>query len=430
MRHRRRASLDPHAEAGLKGEPGIVCTQIGAREHFALPAAVENLGRLRRLYTDFWARPYLRHLGQCPGPVGAIASRWRGGIPSHKIVSFPGLVVTDWYGRLARRRDPKQRFEAYLFVGAAFGRQVVAHLAASGRVPEIVIGYNTGALEPMRWIKERGGRAIVCQIDAAKVHEEVIAGEAEKWPEWAGGIAPAPSPYWDRMLEEWNAADIVIVNSEWSRRALERQGVPPWKLVVVPLAFEALGAGAGVDRTRRKGRVVVLFLGRVVVEKGLPYLLDAARQLASEKELEFVIAGPGSVPESVVARAPGNVRFLGRVGRRDTAATYDRADIFVLPTLSDGFAITQLEAMARGLPVIATPNCGDVVRDGSEGILVPAGDAAALADAVRRLAGDPDLRAEMGQRAALRVGDFSLDRLAARLDVVFGQLTSSVGCAV
>jgi glycosyltransferase involved in cell wall biosynthesis len=90
---------------------------------------------------------------------------------------------------------------------------------------------------------------------------------------------------------------------------------------------------------------------------------------------------------------------------------YSQADVFVLPTISDGFAITQLEAMAHGLPVITTPNCGRVVTDGLDGFIVPARDSAALAERLQTLLEDPERVQAMGEAARLAVAGFSLDHL-------------------
>jgi glycosyltransferase involved in cell wall biosynthesis len=109
------------------------------------------------------------------------------------------------------------------------------------------------------------------------------------------------------------------------------------------------------------------------------------------------------------------VTFTGAVPRVRSEEHWSWADVFVLPTLSDGFAITQLEAMARGLPVIATRRCGEVVEDGRSGILIEARDAEGLSNALLRLAGNPEELASMSQAALVRVRDFSLARYADRL---------------
>jgi glycosyltransferase involved in cell wall biosynthesis len=89
--------------------------------------------------------------------------------------------------------------------------------------------------------------------------------------------------------------------------------------------------------------------------------------------------------------------------------------VFVLPTLSDGFAITQLEAMAYGLPVVTTPCCGEVVTDGADGFVVPERDPAALAGAFQRYLRKPDLLRSQSVAALTKSKQFSLDRLAANL---------------
>ena len=153
----------------------------------------------------------------------------------------------------------------------------------------------------------------------------------------------------------------------------------------------------------------MLWLGTVNLRKGIPYLIEAARQLAGQEvDVQIIVAGPLEISAEAIASAPPNMQFLGRVTRDRTAEVYRDADVFVLPTLSDGFAITQVEAMGNGLPVITTPNCGQVVTEGVDGLIVPAGDATALAAAIARLSADRPLLAEMSRQAILKVGNFRL----------------------
>jgi glycosyltransferase involved in cell wall biosynthesis len=98
------------------------------------------------------------------------------------------------------------------------------------------------------------------------------------------------------------------------------------------------------------------------------------------------------------------------------------ADVFVFPTLFEGSAVVTYEALACGLPSIVTPNAGAVVREGAEGMLVPAGDVERLAAAIERLGGDPALRAAMARAARRRALEFTWRRYHAALEDAVGGL--------
>ena len=118
--------------------------------------------------------------------------------------------------------------------------------------------------------------------------------------------------------------------------------------------------------------------------------------------IEFTVAGPVGISQEKLAEAPANVKVVGSVVKERAAECYRAADVFVLPTISDGFAITQLEAMSHGLPVIATANCGEVVSDGVDGLIIPPGDGNALADAIAKLNKDRNLLEELSAKAVLK----------------------------
>lgn len=150
----------------------------------------------------------------------------------------------------------------------------------------------------------------------------------------------------------------------------------------------------------------VLFVGWIVASKGVAELLAAAEQLP---EVRFTLAGPQD-PEFVtslstsLARVGERVRLLGPVSREQVFRLYSEADVFVLPTWREGFPNVVLEAMAAGLPIVATPvgAIPDAIRDGEEGLLVPARDAAALERAINLLCANPSLRRKMGSAARER----------------------------
>ena len=111
-----------------------------------------------------------------------------------------------------------------------------------------------------------------------------------------------------------------------------------------------------------------------------------------------------------------NVRFLGPVDQATAGRLYREADIFLFPTLSDGFGLTQLEALGHGIPVVASKNCGRVVEHGTNGLLLSAVTPEAIAEAVMQFLRDPQLARRLGARARARVPEaFRPERLSAAL---------------
>jgi glycosyltransferase involved in cell wall biosynthesis len=143
------------------------------------------------------------------------------------------------------------------------------------------------------------------------------------------------------------------------------------------------------------------------------------------ERLRFVVAGPIAISTDAVKNAPANMSFIGPVTRDRVSSLYQSADLFVFPTLSDGFGITQLEAMAHGLPVIATPNCGEVVEHGLNGLIVPPRNANALAEAILAIVCDAKRFESMAAAATETAGRFSVQVLSGRLRSLLDEFPSA-----
>ena len=146
-------------------------------------------------------------------------------------------------------------------------------------------------------------------------------------------------------------------------------------------------------------------------------LAEACRELGPE--VAVTVVGGRQLPPDYLRRIAPDAEYIGHVPQSEVARRMAAADVLVFPTLSDGFGLVQLEAMAQGLPVVATSACGEVVRDGLDGFVVPPGDAVALVDRLSRLRREPDLYAAMSRAALVRSTEFGPARhLAALLDPV------------
>ena len=169
----------------------------------------------------------------------------------------------------------------------------------------------------------------------------------------------------------------------------------------------------------------LLFVGRLAAIKGVYVLLEALARADLPGACLAVVGDGAERPalEREAARLGLDVRFLGFRGQAEVAAALAQADALVLPSFAEGVPVVLMEAMASARPVIATRVGGvaELVADGQSGLLVAPGDPAALAQALRRLAGMPAAaRAQMGARgrAAVRA-EFDVDRQARRLAALF-----------
>lgn len=351
-----------------------------------------------------------------PGAFKSWAGRSHDAIPASRVTAFNfQTLIRSVSGN--RKNGLQDQYLGYLSTGRWFGREVAKRLSHLRLDPatHAAFLYNTGALETLQLFNAQGVPCVVNQIDPARTEEAILRTEREKWPGWQKSAGEIPDVYFDRLEQEWQAATAVVVNSEWSQEALIQQGVKADKIHVVPLAYEPAESIAALTRTFSIDQPLrVLWVGQVILRKGIQYLFEAARLLQAER-IEFLVAGGIGISEQALATAPPNVKLVGSVPRLQTPDLFRNADVFVLPTLSDGFAITQLEAMTFGLPVITTLRCGRVVTDGVDGLITPPADSQSLAAAIYSLYRDRERLAAFSQAAVAKAKRFSLNHVAKQI---------------
>jgi glycosyltransferase involved in cell wall biosynthesis len=216
----------------------------------------------------------------------------------------------------------------------------------------------------------------------------------------------------DFFRQEAQMADLVIAASSYVEEGLHRLGISPEATAVVPYGIESDFYTR--DPTPSRGRV--LFVGHVNRLKGVAYLAEAARILEN-RELDCHVRIVGC-HDAIDIKDPefAGPDYVGAVPRDAVREEFLNADIFVFPTLSDGFGIVLAEAAAAGLPIISTSHCGDVVRDGTNGFIVPIRDPGAIADRIERILTGRTLRDRMGQASRRRFEQhFTLEQYTRKL---------------
>ena len=228
-------------------------------------------------------------------------------------------------------------------------------------------------------------------------------------------------------------ADHVVALTEGERARLERLGVEPARLSVLPngidlTEFKDLDTSARGSETFR-----VLYVGRIdPQQKGLTTLIRAVASLEEGRRIAVRLVGEdwGGTAEVVrligALRVGDRVEVVGPVSRPQLLSEYAATDLFVLPSTIEPFGIVLLEAMAAGLPIVATSVGGipEVVDHGRTGLLVPPKDPRKLAEAIEKFRGDADLRQRFGRAGLARVAAFSWERLGPRYARMFETIAS------
>jgi len=203
-----------------------------------------------------------------------------------------------------------------------------------------------------------------------------------------------------------------------------KYGHPPGRIWYVPngVSEEFFQPREFADASANR----LLYVGTWLDRKGVHYLAEAYTGLASRSpELRLTIAGCITPEEQVKAHFPAEFRdrvsVLPFLARDAMPALYASRDIFVFPSLVEGMPLTLLEAMAAAMPVVTTNTSGmsDLIEDGTNGLLVPAADAAALGSAIDRLRNSPDLMRTLGVRAQESARRYTWDRIGRQLEHVF-----------
>lgn len=210
-----------------------------------------------------------------------------------------------------------------------------------------------------------------------------------------------------RRDESLRMADRIIALSEFVKDSYVNSGIRAEKIDVVPLGVDA---GDYPTRSRRdEDPFKAIYIGAIGLAKGIRYLLSAWESLDwTGAELELC-GNVSSHLQPFIDAAPETVSTPGFVPPRDHLP---HADVFVFPSLTEGFAKAPLEAMASGLPVIVTTNSGvnDIITDGEEGFIVPPCDADAIADRLMYLRNNPKERERMGDEALDTAMEYTWER--------------------
>ena len=358
----------------------VVVSTIGRFHSFDLARQLQRFDSLAAIFTGY--------------PHFKLRST---GVARDRIRSFPwlqtpymALMRFGWFRRHCAREWEHQAHRLH-------DRHVAANLPDCDLVSALSgSGLNTGRAAQSRgavYICDRGSSHILTQNRL--LHEE-HARLGLSWP----GVDPRVIA---AELAEYDLADAITVPSSFARDSFIAEGVPAAKLILAPYGVDTAAFRRIEPRT---AAFRILFVGQLAVRKGLHDLLAAVALARLPRARLILVGGPQEHTRALLRRWPDlDVELLGHLPRQGVIAEMSRASVLVLPSIEEGLATVQAQALACGCPVIATANAGapDLFRDGVEGFIVPIRDPEALADRIARLHDDPELLGRMSQAATARV---------------------------
>jgi starch synthase len=274
----------------------------------------------------------------------------------------------------------------------------------------VVIGFDTSS-----WLL--GERAVALGrrfiLDRSIGHplsfERLVPALRQRFPEWIENFHPRLPDLLRAEEAEHRQADRIVVPSSFTRETLIENGVPAEKITVIPFGVDlrAFRSGLRPDTSRP---VRFIFLGSLGVRKGVPLVLEAWRSLAP-LGAELWLAGTVTEKHAGLIPKLKGLKQIGKVPHNELPVLLSQCDVLVFPSYFEGLAQVQLEALAAGLPIIATEASGatDLITDGREGYIVPVGDAEALREAMLSFIKSPGDLATMSPAARLCAERYSWD---------------------
>lgn len=399
-----------------------ICCQLGAREHYAIPRVLQQQNRLDRLVTDAWveSESWFNRLPKSCLP--ALRERFHLELSNADVSFFNNSLINF---ELIQKAQKSSGWHKIINRNDWFQKKTIAALEKKKFKKEEQINlfaYSYAALDIFKYAKSRGWNTILGQIDPGLLEEESIVKQRSLYPDLRSLWQPAPKEYWQNWQEECSLADKIIVNSNWSKQALENKGVASEKIEIVPLAYNPPNKNLNFIRnypsafsTARPLRV--LFLGQVILRKGIAAILEAIELLKNEP-VEFWFVGTMGItfPESIIKN--DRVKIFGKVPRSTTVKYYQQADVFLFPTHSDGFGLTQLEAQAWNLPIITSEFCGSVVKNQINGLILPEVTDKAIANSILGCIKSPDKLTYWSQKSQFTLSSFSINNLSVNLQSI------------
>ncbi len=378
-----------------------VCHFHGNPNSYNAAISFLDAGDLIRFHTSLYA------------PAG-MRRRFHRDLPKDRVTTHPAWEAM----RLAVTRMPFKRWNGHrqAFVDLVARKFDAATARAVRETDGAVYCYEDSASMTFARARHLGARRIYeLPIMHYREMRRVFQSEVDQHPELAQHFQTFHEPQWklDQKDEELAAAEVIVVPATFVRDSVERFLSVRAQFVVVPYGADVSAEQKRWTTADAEGPLRLLFVGILGPRKGLHLLFEVLARMGS-RAIHLTLAGrwqPG-FREWLASRYPVPYDWVGSLDERGVNAEYRKAHVLVLPSLAEGFALVISEAMASGIPVIATERSAapDLIDDRIDGWITAAGDSEGLQARIESLLENRGILPEIGAAARRKAELFSWER--------------------
>ena len=401
-------------------KPRVIVCQHGGRQRYMVARILEEAGMLASLYTDSSS---LSPLGRVARPLNPLArgrlrrllERKLDGIPKDKAFCSDRPLMSDMWASVFSSHESV--LETHLRRHRILSRKMIKWGLQDANA---VYSQSYENQDFVRYAKDKGLKVFV-DININPLSNRILSRECHKYAGWK--FRPLDNSIVERVemlfRDSIVLADMILCPSEWVSEGV-RDLCPEHahKIRICPYSSSIAYNG----RVNQPVRGRIFWAGGDVLRKGLPDLARAAAMLRPDyPEMEFRVAG--SIDSKIRALPEcRNLRFLGKLVRSKMKEEFLLADVFVLPTHSEGLAGVLLEAVVAGCPVITTRCAGMDIKDSENGIVVSPGDVDGIATAIQRVYSDRKFRDMLSSNTRELAADYTMDARKDRLISILREL--------
>ncbi|MFH1645431.1 MAG: glycosyltransferase family 4 protein [Candidatus Omnitrophota bacterium] len=376
-----------------------IAVSAGGRFHaFNLAYELERCGYLKQLITSYpkWKTSAFK-------------------IPKDKVVSiFIKEVLERGYKKLplAIRR----LYDPQFFICEVFDRLA----AKSLKQADICVVWPSFALHTITRAKKLGIITVAEGSSSHALYQYKIL--EEEYAKFNLDFPVVHKKVLQKELSEYKAADYIMAASKYVERTFLENGIPQDKILRIPYGV-SLSSFRQVSKEDNIFRVI--YCGAMSLRKGVHYLLQAFAELDLENAELMLIGGITDEIRPFFKKFAGKFKWVGIKPQSELYKYYSQGSLFVMPSIEEGLAMVQAQAMACGLPLLCTTNTGgeDLIREGTDGFVVPIRDVGALKEKILLMYENPLRCKEMGQSAKHRVKkEFSWQEYGQRIVSVYSKI--------